>query len=785
MEQHVFNLYSVANQNELAICYRLVEVDGELGLGSDDPDLAVKNLNLLAKKVAFGEKLPVAIIRGGEKPLLAVAADRPIKQYQYQLTPHVATLRPKDEVHTATFTSLDRSTIGIALSFLGWELRGHLYQHRELWRSGANTFFRKKPVNIGHRNQRLDVYGGFSPRFILVDGLLYIALPVVYCYTDSRWADEAFSDREIRRLGGRKMLYHYGQRLFPIKFQRRTGKTIKDEIFCPEGTTTAFNVYDWTVKEAGNTCAGRSLNANAPAIRYKNLGNDAERFGSLSMCKLMLNNDDPRVASARREHQRAPDDRIAASSAIINSYLSGISLSGHVLKISSTPRTQTGKRFDYPAVQFGKGRILRASESPRNGEIPLRDLPRTRVSLLEDKNVGFAVLSELVDQVLIAPRSLRVAVVNDLKSRIETMVASLIGKPYSLQLVRYNDEQGHTLQAQVESVVRSLDENEVSGGRGVLVLPPRAQHDLHNYIKKKLRNRIQFQCMAAERIAGFYGTNATGGQDSHAYPRQEGRLHSYLLNAVMGLMIVNRQWPWVLYKPTHYEVYIGLDVLDHTAAVTFFYEGGRICAMRDQESSDKEKLSRRVVAKLVYDGLKQDLPDLDKPPHSLVLRRDGRLYESEWLGLQDAIKRLVEEGLLPSDILVGAVEIPKHHSYGIRLVERTSGGLRNPSIGCWDKLSELEGLVCTTGSPFNIPGTVEPLVVRIVRGNLDITHVLEDTFGMSQLCWPVPASCMRLPIDLKLCDEHLRAFAAKADEDSAVFGEPLETDEEPVLATAT
>ncbi len=725
MEQHVFNLYSVANQNELAICYRLVEVDGELGLGSDDPDLAVKNLNLLAKKVAFGEKLPVAIIRGGEKPLLAVAADRPIKQYQYQLTPHVATLRPKDEVHTATFTSLDRSTIGIALSFLGWELRGHLYQHRELWRSGANTFFRKKPVNIGHRNQRLDVYGGFSPRFILVDGLLYIALPVVYCYTDSRWADEAFSDREIRRLGGRKMLYHYGQRLFPIKFQRRTGKTIKDEIFCPEGTTTAFNVYDWTVKEAGNTCAGRSLNANAPAIRYKNLGNDAERFGSLSMCKLMLNNDDPRVASARREHQRAPDDRIAASSAIINSYLSGISLSGHVLKISSTPRTQTGKRFDYPAVQFGKGRILRASESPRNGEIPLRDLPRTRVSLLEDKNVGFAVLSELVDQVLIAPRSLRVAVVNDLKSRIETMVASLIGKPYSLQLVRYNDEQGHTLQAQVESVVRSLDENEVSGGRGVLVLPPRAQHDLHNYIKKKLRNR------------------------------------------------------------THYEVYIGLDVLDHTAAVTFFYEGGRICAMRDQESSDKEKLSRRVVAKLVYDGLKQDLPDLDKPPHSLVLRRDGRLYESEWLGLQDAIKRLVEEGLLPSDILVGAVEIPKHHSYGIRLVERTSGGLRNPSIGCWDKLSELEGLVCTTGSPFNIPGTVEPLVVRIVRGNLDITHVLEDTFGMSQLCWPVPASCMRLPIDLKLCDEHLRAFAAKADEDSAVFGEPLETDEEPVLATAT
>jgi hypothetical protein len=64
----------------------------------------------------------------------------------------------------------------------------------------------------------------------------------------------------------------------------------------------------------------------------------------------------------------------------------------------------------------------------------------------------------------------------------------------------------------------------------------------------------------------------------------ENRLQSYLFNMVMGLMIVNRQWPWVLDKETHYDAYIGLDVLDHTAAFTFLYEGGQVCAMRDQES---------------------------------------------------------------------------------------------------------------------------------------------------------------------------------------------------------
>ena len=35
MKQHLFNLYPVTNQDDLRISYRYVEVDGELGLGSD------------------------------------------------------------------------------------------------------------------------------------------------------------------------------------------------------------------------------------------------------------------------------------------------------------------------------------------------------------------------------------------------------------------------------------------------------------------------------------------------------------------------------------------------------------------------------------------------------------------------------------------------------------------------------------------------------------------------------------------------------------------------------
>jgi hypothetical protein len=154
------------------------------------------------------------------------------------------------------------------------------------------------------------------------------------------------------------------------------------------------------------------------------------------------------------------------------------------------------------------------------------------------------------------------------------------------------------------------------------------------------------------------------------------------------------------------------------------------------------------------------------------------------LGFNDAVKKLVDEGLLPSDIQVGAVEVPKHRSYGVRVALAASAGLENPTLGTWEMFSRTEGIVCTTGWPFSIPGTVEPLVVLVVRGKLDLVKILEDTFRLAQLCWPTPTGCMRLPVDLKLCDEHLRAFSGKADEDKALFGEPEGEEEEPLLTAA-
>jgi hypothetical protein len=117
------------------------------------------------------------------------------------------------------------------------------------------------------------------------------------------------------------------------------------------------------------------------------------------------------------------------------------------------------------------------------------------------------------------------------------------------------------------------------------------------------------------------------------------------------------------------------------------------------------------------------------------------------------------------------IEVHKQTAEGMRLVHEDSTGFLNPRIGSWTPIDDKEGLICTTGLPFQLRGTADPLLVKISAGDLDLAKVLEDTFAMSLLCWPKPDGFIRLSIDLKLCDDNLRAVASLADDDEAEFGE--------------
>jgi hypothetical protein len=584
---------------------------------------------------------------------------------------------------------------------------------------------------------------------------------------------DAYDERELHALHMRHALYLYGQRWYPIQFLGLTGQTIEEQGFVPNGVGPTRYVYEWTLEACRENPPHwiKRLDPTSPAIRYKYPGGSKPFVGALALCRLLLRTDDPERRRFQRQTALAPEQRAEQSARIIERFFQGGTFMGQPFGVEASAHTRRTKRFRIPALEFGQKKIL--SVGGDDGVL-VKDYGRARLDHLLDPEGGIAITSPLDPQYVVIPKGLGRKVADDFVVRLSKAMQALLQTPYRPKRVMYDDNGAHTLKAQVDAVLKGLDDADVKGGHGVLVLPDDARPDLHNFLKRELKDRLQVQCADAEKLRSHYFDQVSGGKSRFGVvPRMEGKFQSYLRNLALGLLIVNRQWPWVLAEPTRYDAYIGLDVLKPIAAMSFFYSGGRRCVLQAAEAKGAEKLTARQVYGMVLDGLRADLEQLETSPRSIILRRDGRAFHSERQGFLSAINRLKQDGLLADDVVVGVVEIAKRTAIGLRLLGQhpRDGSVQAPRIGQWCALNEREGVVATTGYPFRFPGTPQPLHVRIVEGELDIESVLYDTFAMAQLAWAAPEASMRLPIDLKLIDDYLRSLAGAADDEAAVYGE--------------
>lgn len=770
MADHVVTLYEIRNAPNLALDYRLVDIEGFLGAGHGDHDLVDRNLNLLAKQVAIKERSPVAIVRRGDARVLAIPADRTLQQLEYSLAPTLVRLKPESQTHTLQLN--DGQHRHIAQKFIEFSLRGPLDRHHELWASSSRTFLQKRPVNFRDTDRTADLYEGFHFHLRFLDDRLFLGVALSYKYTDSAWLVDCFGVDEMRGLKMRHILYHYGNRWYIVQILDVLNCPIRDARFEIDGAGEPTNVYDYTIADQGNTPPPwiQSLDPMSPAITYRAPGRDQVRFAAAALGKLVYKTDAAEVRFLHRRSIKSPADRFAFTKTIVERYFSKATYGGIDLGVSTTAHTVAPKTFAVPTLLFGQRQTLRISGQEAEDAVRLADLPSARMNRLLDSAAGFAVTSPLDAQYVLVPQTLSREIATDFRNALESTVRGFIHAPYRLEAVLYDDRNARTLKQQVESIVNALATARVSHGHGVLILPENAKPDLHNYVKSRLKETIQVQCVSARKVEEFYQSVLRAGHGQvEVRPDLRGRYSSYLRYAALGLLIVNRQWGWVLKDGTYYDAYISFDVLNNHAAFGFFYEGGRKCFVRTFPSKQKEKLLRAQVRTIAYDGLRQDL-DRGLNIRSLVLQRDGRLFDSEWLGFSDAITALIQEKRLPEDLVFGAIEVHKTSSNMVRIAKVGIDGVRNPRIGVALELATDEGIVCNTGYPFRLNGSVNPVLVRVAKGPLDLSKILEDTFRKSLLAWPVPDRMIRLPIDLKLCDEFLRAAAADADEDEATYG---------------
>jgi len=404
------------------------------------------------------------------------------------------------------------------------------------------------------------------------------------------------------------------------------------------------------------------------------------------------------------------------------------------------------------------------------------------LQMVLDPKIGPKDNSLFDPQYILLPKSLPRAVNQDFEERFQKKMQLTSGQSsYRVNRILYDDSNANSLYRQVQAIQKVLQDNKVTKGYVLFVLPSRMHRDLHNHIKRTFWPGIQFQCASASKVISFYEyTNQGSGPNWVVKGDKQGTLASYVQNCALGMMVVNRKWPWTLAAPLHYDVYIGIDILNQLAGVTFLYNQGRDIVFKHYPCKQAESLSSRQLYTILTNDLRSDLERLNIRPKSIVVHRDGRTFTPEILGLRSGINELKRSNVLPKETMLGIVDIRKTTADRHRVFEGLSlQELNNPTIGSAYTFNGKEGLICTTGKPFRFTGTAKPLTAVIREGSLNINWVLEDIFDLTQLTFMAPDKCIRLPLTIKLADDFLKSIISESDEEEALYDDNLsEQDEE-------
>ena len=768
------SMFEITNLDELSTQYRLLEVTNLPKGDSYD-----KNANRLTTGIAYEIQQPVALVRQKDRHYLALPGDSKLPKLSRPLMPHVVELVPQDGTHDLDFTALNDITGPIAINWLHYAIRGELYRDRRLWGAGR-AYYRKRPTRLDPTCD-IDLYPGFHWNLVGTgDGRLMVAVDLTARYVDGAWLHERIGRDSAKTADYlyRHCLYQFGRDWFVIQLWGISDRSISKQVFQPPGERDPIDIFSYTRRRWNKNPpkAVRELDPDDPAIIYRYPGSGVERYGALSLCKLTLRTDDPRVSRIHHHSIVSPQSRLDGIAQIVKDHLGSVRLHGVPIRIASQPDQRPRRIFPVPAQRFGDGRVIAVTDhvpDTATDVVSLEDLGRRRLKLVLDPKMRLGGNDPFDAQYMFLPRSTPRDILVDFQTRFEAAMREISGDPnYSVTRVVYDDRGATSLRKQVAAIVAAKDKARITRGYALLVLPDKVKADLHNYIKRELWPHIQFQCATANKIGRHYERS---GDRFQVRRKKEGILRSYVRNVALGMMMVNRRWLWRLEEPLHHDIHIGIDVLNGMAGVTFVYDRGGSIVFRAFRCKQKERLSSRQLRDILVTSLPHDLTRVGVRPSSLVIHRDGRTYASELNGLERAVTELTHVGVLPSELVVGVVDIRKQTADSLRIFSGYQGTKQNPTVGTYCLISDTQGVIATTGHPFRFDGTAKPLTAVIVRGDLDIEHVLEDIFGLSQLAFSAPDKCSRLPISIKLDDDLLEPIASGMDEEEALYeieGEP-------------
>lgn len=789
------NIFEIQNCNQLSAEYVLFEIIGlkESKSTEDHADDFDINIQYIIKSLSYKLHHPVTIITKNNKPFLVIRDDNSImsKMPQEYVIKHgdVVYFKQTGKPLKLDFVNYDDETKKIILRFLQFDSQSELNKFDGLWQPGSGDAF----FNVVAYDQKnaVGIYTGFYSRVIEMPTKgfgfdLDITKKYISLYPlNSRITRNEFKSQRINKS---HYVYNYAGKRYEIRPVELSDLTVSTYKFIRESDSKLVTLLQDVQEKCGSSMPPEVANLpdNATVLLYKT--NDGqERAAIAALCYKIYDTEDSLVQKIHYKSIINPFPRRRLIRIIHNNFFKKLMYGKINLQVNQQPFAVEKKKFLPPDSLFGNEVTLSVRNTQNAVQSSLKELGRKRKALLFDDTVGFYTNAVFETQYFVVPQTTYNMFGNDnyflsnLCTQVDKMHPTEEGwKPI---IITY-DNRGKRNAVEIGFEILQKMEEQIgkkSGGYALIMLPsgvekePQKHDDLAALVVSECLEdyNITASIMHSDTLEECFTYREVNGQPSYIVKGElKSKYDGYVKGvAINQVLLNNERWPYVLNTPLHADLTIGIDVKRHIAGFTFIDKYSKNILTKFDKSTNKERLSEGQLVKMLVKYITIQASNSIGLLKKIVIHRDGRLFSVENNGIFKAIQLLIEKGVLPTDVSVNIVEIPKHsilrlrlfeviNDYDVLKTEYDNDCVLNPEIGSWVKVNDKEAFLCTTGREFNHSGSSNPLYIKYSFGDMNIEQILEDIYFLSCLAYTKPDDCSRYPLTIKITDRRINIIGS-------------------------
>ena len=230
--------------------------------------------------------------------------------------------------------------------------------------------------------------------------------------------------------------------------------------------------------------------------------------------------------------------------------------------------------------------------------------------------------------------------------------------------------------------------------------------------------------------------------------------------------------PWVLTRKLNYNIHLAIDVSEkfryYNLSLMVQNEDMPFPILINNTYRKTDDYRETINAEFLEDGIRSILEDAKHRigdtlnSKNMLIYRDGKDCEKEFLTIQKIIPNLIDTGLRNTDLEWDFVEYRKSMMQNLRIYDSNKGKAERALEGSYfDVHTNDWTIITTTGAATVRQGTPKPISVKNTFTNGDLSKIREDLFLTSQYNFSSPSVAQRLSQPLKKADEELQKKMAE------------------------